>query len=183
MSDTTPQKRSSRVKPSPQPNAVAQIYEGYKGGDKMPLAGYASLVGIYSAAYGSLLLAATQSGRELPERIGYGDLVLLSIATHKLSRIITKDRVTSPLRAPFTEFEKPAGTSEVSEKSRGTGMQRAVGDLLICPWCMSPWVAGALVFGLVFKPRATRIIGGILAAATVSDLLHYADDAIKKATE
>jgi hypothetical protein len=46
-----------------------------------------------------LLTAARNSKDELPEKINFADLLLLGVATHKLSRIIAKDRVTSPLRA------------------------------------------------------------------------------------
>lgn len=127
--------------------------------------------------------AATQSKRALPERIAYGDLLLLGIATYKLSRLISSDRVTSPLRAPFVEYVEPAGASEVKEKVRGTGLQRAIGDLLTCPYCLGPWVGTALAFGLVFKPRTTRLIGGILAEATVSEFLNHATAAIKKSED
>ncbi len=162
-----------------QGESVQQIFSGYKGGEEMPLASYAKIMGTYNAAFVGLLLAAQATGR-LPERIAYGDLVLLGVATYNLSRLISSDRVTSPLRAPFTEYVEPAGASEVKEKVRGTGMQRAVGDLLTCPYCLGPWVATALVFGLVFKPRPARLIGGILAAATVSEFLNHATAAIKK---
>jgi hypothetical protein len=157
-----------------------QMVKGYKGGKEMPLGGYAALVGIYNAAFAGMLLAARTSGRKLPDRIGYADFVLLGIATHKLSAIISKDRVTSPLRAPFTEYVEPAGASEVKEEVRGEGMQRAIGDLLICQYCLSPWVAAALAFGLIFKPRTTRVIGGVLVIATLSDVLHHAFDHINK---
>jgi hypothetical protein len=45
---------------------------------------------------------------------------------------------------------------------------------------MSPWVAAGLAFGFVFKPRATRVIAGVFAAATVSEFLHRAADAAKE---
>ena len=163
--------------------SVQEIIAGYEGGDEMPLTSYAIIMGVYNAALASLLLVAHSSGRRLPERIAYGDLVLLGVATYKLSRLISSDRVTSPLRAPFTEYVEPAGASEVKEKVRGTGIQRAIGDLLTCPYCLGPWVATALTFGLVFKPRTTRLIGGILAAATVSEFLNHATTAIKKNEE
>ncbi|MCA1613452.1 MAG: DUF1360 domain-containing protein [Acidobacteria bacterium] len=131
-----------------------EVLAGYKGGEEMPLAGYAALLGVYNAAFAGLLLAAKQSGRGLPERAGYADLLLMGVATHKLSRIIAKDFVTSPLRAPFTEYKGSAGAGEVNEKSRGEGLRRAVGDLVSCPWCMAPWVAAGLAFGFVFRPRA-----------------------------
>ncbi len=160
-----------------------EIFAGYKGGEEMPLASYAVLLGIYNAAFLALLLAARNSEDGLPEKLNFADLLLLGVATHKLSRIIALDRVTSPLRAPFTEYVEPAGQSEIKEKVRGTGMQRAVGDLLTCPWCLSPWVAAGLAFGLVFQPRATRIVAGVFAAATVSDFLHHAADAAKEKSE
>jgi len=158
----------------------AELFAGYNGGEEMPLAGYAILLGIYNTAFLTLLLTAENSENGLPERINLADLLLLGMATHKLSHIIAKDRVTSPLRAPFTEYVEPAGESEIKEKVRGRGMQRAIGDLLTCPFCMSPWVAAGLAFGFVFKPRATRVIAGVFAAATVSDFLHRADDATKE---
>lgn len=155
-------------------------FTGYKGGEEMPLAGYATLLGIYNAAFAAILLAAKSGGHKLPERIGYADLLLLGVATHKLSRLIAKDRVTSPLRAPFTEYEGPAGASEIKEKVRGRGMRRAIGDLLTCPWCMAPWVAAALSFGFVFKPRATRFISSVFAVVAVSDFLQHAAEAVKE---
>jgi hypothetical protein len=156
------------------------LFAGYKGGEEMPLAGYATLVGVYNGALAGALLAAKQSGRVLPERTSLSDLVLLGVATHKLGRIITKDWVTSPLRAPFTEYKESAGSGEVDEKSRGEGLQRAVGDLLTCPWCIAPWVASALAFGFVFKPRTTRFICRSFAAVTISDFLQHSYNAVKE---
>ena len=176
-----PQNQNEQI--SLQESSVTRVFAGYQGGDEMPLASYATLLGIYNTAFAALLLAANNSKRQLPERVGYADLVLLGVATYELSRIIAKDRVTSPLRAPFTEYEKAAGASEVKEKVRGEGMQRAVGDLVTCPYCLSPWVAAALVFGLVFRPRATRLVMGTFAAAAISGLLHHASDANKEGKE
>jgi len=161
-------------------SSVAELFAGYKGGEDMPLAGYATLLGIYNTAFAALLLTAKNSGRHLPERVSYADLVLLGLATHKISRIIAKDRVTSPLRAPFTEYEEPAGESEVKEKVRGQGLQRAIGDLVTCHWCLGAWVAAGLTFGLVFRPRTTRIVGTVFAAVVVSEFLNYAQEAAKE---
>ncbi|MDQ3138744.1 MAG: DUF1360 domain-containing protein [Gemmatimonadota bacterium] len=163
-----------------QAGSVQEVIAGYNGGDEMPLVPYAGIMGVYTAAFAGLLLAARSSGRRLPERIPTTDLAWLGVATYKLSRLISSDRVTSPLRAPFTEYIEPAGASEVKEQVRGTGIRRAIGDLLTCPYCLGPWVATALGFGLVLTPRTTRLIGGILAAAAVSDALNHATMAIKK---
>jgi len=62
-------------------------------------------------------------------------------------------------------------------------MQRAIGDLLTCPYCLGPWVATALTFGLVLQPRTTRLIAGILAASTISDALNHATAAFQRHEE
>ncbi len=106
------------------------------------------------------LALAERSGRRIPERVGVGDLVLMGVATHKLSRLITKDRVTSFARAPFTRYEEPAGHGEIEEHARGTGMRRAVGQLLTCPYCISQWVAGGLHGRAGRRPAADPPGGG-----------------------
>jgi Protein of unknown function (DUF1360) len=68
-----------------------------------------ALVVAYNGLVGAFLAARARAGKGFPERIGIGDLLLAGVATHKLSRVIAKDRVTAPLRAPFTEFEGEGG--------------------------------------------------------------------------
>lgn len=78
------------------------------------------------------------------------------VATHWLSRIITKDWVTIPVRAPFTRYRKSLPGGEVLEESRGKGLRRAVDDLPTCQFCIGPWVAGALAAGLVAATLSPR---------------------------
>lgn len=136
-----------------------------------PLGGYAALMGLFTVALGSALAANGKKEDDLPEP-AWRDLVLLGIAAHKLSRIVTKDLVTSPLRAPFVKFKKDAGAGEVEEEARGEGLQQAVGDLITCPYCMAPWVASALVFGFQRAPRATRLLSSVFAITATSDFLN-----------
>src|SRR5438874_10796595 len=137
------------------------------------LAEYAALLGFYIASVAVLTGAAIEQKR-LPKRFSLLDLALLGIAAHKLSRIIAKDRITGILRAPFVSYIRSAGAGEVEEKPRGCGMQRGIGTLISCPYCMAPWCATALAFGLIVAPRATRFFAGILASVTASDFLHRA---------
>src|SRR3954471_9413119 len=74
-----------------------------------PLGGYAVLTATFGTALTGGLLAAHRSGHELPERFGIQDVVLTGIATHKVSRLITKDKVNGFMRAPFTRFQEKAG--------------------------------------------------------------------------
>jgi Protein of unknown function (DUF1360) len=59
-------------------------------------------------------------------------------------------------RAPFTRFQDDAGAGEVNEAARGHGLQRAIGELLVCPYCLDLWIAAAFTAGLLVAPRATR---------------------------
>src|SRR5437867_3554311 len=83
-------------------------FRGYST-EKRPLAAYAELVGLYNLAFLVFVAAAKTSGRSLPRRLAPGDILLVGVATFKLSRLLAKDVVTSPLRAPFTTFESLSG--------------------------------------------------------------------------
>lgn len=156
------------------------IWAGYNGGEEMPLASFAVLMGLYGATVGGFLLAQKMAGRELPEKVGTRDLFLLGVATHKVSRLITRDWVTAPIRAPFTTYEGSTGAGEVKEKARGQGMQRALGSLFTCPWCTGAWTAAAFGCGFALSPRLTRFIASIFTVETVSDCLHLGYEAAKK---
>ena len=149
--------------------------------DEQLLAEYASLLGFYVASVAVLTGMAMEQDR-LQKRFRLLDLALLGIATHKLSRLVAKDRITSILRAPFVNYIRSAGAGEVEEEPRGRGIQRGIGHLISCPYCTAPWCATALAFGFVFAPRVTRFLAGILASVAISDFLHRGHLATKEKT-
>jgi len=91
--------------------------------------------------------------------------------------------VTSPLRAPFTTFEGTSGEAELAESVRGTGMRKAVGELVTCPFCLGQWVATALAYGFVLAPRTTRWTCSVFTALTVADFLQLAYAAAQEAQQ
>ncbi|MGH2887984.1 MAG: DUF1360 domain-containing protein [Solirubrobacteraceae bacterium] len=141
--------------------------------ERPPFRTYAALASIFNVGFGGALLAAKRRGR-LPDRIGAQDVLLIGTASHKLSRLVAKDKVTTFVRAPFTEYQGRGGPAEVEERARGEGVRRAVGELLICPYCLGLWASGAFHVGLLFAPRATRVAASTLTALTVSDFLQIA---------
>ena len=147
--------------------------KSYSGDEERPLGGYLAAMGAYLSVTGGLALAARLTHRQIPAGLSSKDLLLSAVATHKLSRLITKDPVTSPLRAPFTRYQGQGGPAELTEEVRGTGGRKTVGELITCPFCMDMWVATGLVAGLVFVPRATRLGTGILAVLAGADLLQF----------
>src|ERR1700694_769652 len=160
------------------PTATASQTNGPISGNlpeqEQPLGGYAALRGCFTSFAAAFSIWIRRSGRELPERIAAADLALITVATHKASRLIAKDRVTSAVRAPFTEFESKGGPAEVEERPRGRGLRRAVGELLICPFCLSMWLGAGFAAGLVVAPRPTRWIASVLAVHFGSDVLQVA---------
>src|SRR6266581_4261455 len=76
--------------------------------DEQLLGEYAVLLAFYIASVAVLTGAAIEQKR-YPKRFSLLDLALLGIATHKLSRIIAKDRITGILRAPFVSYIRSAG--------------------------------------------------------------------------
>ena len=76
-----------------------------------PLTGYVVLSAAFAATFSGSLTAAHRHAGELPERVETRDIVLMGIATHKVTRLLAKDRVTSFLRAPFAEYQDRAGTA------------------------------------------------------------------------
>jgi hypothetical protein len=139
-----------------------------------PLIAYSILMAVFNALFAAGLLVAKRRGRELPEKPAAADIVLIGVASHKLSRLIGKDKVTSPLRAPFTELEGSGGPGELEERSRGTGARKAIGELLVCPYCLGLWIVAAFSIGLLFAPRLTRFLAAIFTALTASDFLQIA---------
>lgn len=147
---------------------------GYSPGGDRPLGPYVLLTAIFATGFAGGLEGARRSRGSLPERYGVLDLVMVGAAAHKISRLITKDKVTAFIRAPFTRYQESSGQGEVEEEPRGDGMRYAIGELLVCPYCVGQWVAGALVVGMVGAPRLTRTIAFMYTAETAADFLQLA---------
>jgi Protein of unknown function (DUF1360) len=160
--------------------AVPQdVFEGY-GDRKESLYSYSALMGVFSLIFALFLLLSRVTGRPIPERIEARDIALLGMAAHKMSMVGSQDAITSPLRAPVTEIQEKESPKKVVEKPRGEGLRRSVGELLVCKFCLSVWLASFLTYGLVLVPRLTRLIATLFAVVTVSDHLHQTYKILKK---
>lgn len=138
------------------------------------------MLATYTGLVGGLVATGRARRARLPERFPLEDLVLLSVATFRAARLVTKDSVTAVARAPFTRFEEPGGPGEVNEEVIGTGPRHAVGELLSCPFCMSVWLATFGVFGMTVFPRQTRMVCSALGVSASSDLLQFVYSALQE---
>src|SRR4051812_32632076 len=101
--------------------ATADLTAGYAPrGEDRPLAAYGGLTAAFGVALAAAMACLHAAGRELPERPRASDLLLAAVATHKVSRLLAKDRVTSFVRAPFTRYQEAAGHGEIEEQPRGS---------------------------------------------------------------
>jgi hypothetical protein len=133
------------------------------GHDREPLAEYAILASVFAAASASAGAAALRRGA-LSAPIPLRDLLLLGLATARLSHLVTREKVAKPLRALFTEVG--AGGED---RARGQGLTRTLGELLTCPHCFGIWSAAALSIAYAFAPRPSRMVASIRASSMLGD--------------
>lgn len=145
---------------------------GYDPAGEVPLGAYTALTSFFVAMVAGVWVLLAKAGRH-PQRPSPLLAVRIGVATHKLARIIAKDKVTAPYRAPFTRVraDHPSAPAELDEVARGTGLRFAIGQLLICPYCLAPWLASLLIYGRALAPDETDNLIGMLEAVTVADFL------------
>jgi hypothetical protein len=132
-----------------------------------PYRAYAQITGAFVEGLAAAAAVARMLGRDPRDETAL-DLVVLSAATFKAARTITRDDVASFIRAPFVEGEAGHGDDEPVE----TGdLQQAIGELVTCSRCVGTWVAAGLATTQIVAPRAGRLLTWSLAAAGVNDFL------------
>ena len=147
--------------------------DAYRGDETRPLGGYVVVMAVFAALVSGAAGLALATGRKLPPGVTPWDVALLALATHKVSRTVTKDAITSPLRAPFTRYTGTGGPAEVMEEVRSKGgLRHSIGELITCPFCLDVWIATGFTVGLVFAPRVTRLVAMTFSAVTGADFLH-----------
>ncbi len=160
---------AARVSAEARRTAVAY---GAREADR-PLGGYVRTMATYAGTTGTLALVARARGVRLPDSVPMTDVALLSVATYRVSRLISKDSIASPLRARWTRYVESGGPGEVVEEVRRDGAAHATGELLTCPFCLAQWVATGFVFAYLVQPKPTRWVAATLTAVTGSHLLQF----------
>ncbi|MER7080162.1 Protein of unknown function [Saccharopolyspora kobensis] len=166
--------RPSRVR------ADEEQADRYRGSAQRPLSGYLVVMGAFVAVVSGAAGVARGAGRRLPSSLPVFDVVLLTVGTHKVSRTLTKDAVTSPLRSPFARYAGQSGPSEVAEEVRKPSQLRhAIGELVTCPFCLDLWIATGFMIGMVFAPRLTRTVATTFSVLAGADFLQLCYDRLQ----
>ena len=142
--------------------------------DRPPYGSYAAIAGTFGGGLVGVAGLARALGRR-PEDLTALDLVVLSAATFKAARTLSREKVASFVRQPFVEGEAYTGEDE---EPAGTGMQRALGELVTCTRCIGTWSAAALVSSQLLTPRFGRLVTWTLGAGAANDFLQAAFKAL-----
>lgn len=123
------------------------------------------------------------------------DLIVDSLATHRLARLVASDLITVELRDAFIrgEYARRGDRQAMEERltSARTGYDwtaRTLHDgadapklatLITCRWCSGTWLAFGVVVARRFFPRAWSPLARLLAFSSVAGLLgvleHFAE--------
>ena len=142
--------------------------------DPARIAGYVGSLTTFGSAIALASVLGRRKGQSLPERYDVLDLVLGAVATHKMARVIAKEGVTTPIRAPFTDHEEAIGSAEVHDTPKDGHVSHVVGELLTCPFCLGPWIASAYVGTLAVSPPLARAWAAVFSIVGGSDFLQHA---------
>lgn len=160
-----------------QENGTSSNHDDHARQQQKQQATYLMLIGLFLALLTAF--AAREKRHNDPFEIRPLDLLLLGFATYRGGHLAAYDKVTLPLRKPFTETRPDASGTGKTVVAKGAGPQRALGELLSCPICSGTWIAAGLTYGLIIAPGPTRVFMSILAATGISEWLNAASEALK----
>jgi hypothetical protein len=89
------------------------------------------------------------------------EFAILGLATFRITRLITRDVITEPIRTRVWKKRPP-------ESSK-------VGYLFTCEWCMSIWTA-SLIYGCFMITSVTAILLVPFALSAIAGLLTAYED-------
>jgi hypothetical protein len=128
-----------------------------------PYRAYAGIMGVFAGGLAAAGALAKTLDRE-PRQQTALDFAVLSLATFKAARTISRDDVSSFIREPFVEGES-------LEPVRTGDARQAIGELVTCSRCVGTWCAAGLASTQIIAPRFGRLLTWSLAAAGANDWL------------
>lgn len=148
------------------------IRSGERGRAPLPLKGYAALVITFNAGAALFLNWAHRRGKLL-DRVSFADITVLALGSQQLGRMVSKDRVTTGFRKPFTRYHGTDGAlygeDEESARRDGGEVRAAVGELLTCPYCSTVWTTSGLFGTYLANRRMGRSIATFLTTVTLAN--------------
>lgn len=86
------------------------------------------------------------------------DLLILGLATWRISSLVVNENGPWDILARFRDL---AGV-RYDQHSDRYGLN-VFANLLVCVWCISPWIAGLVYLAWALAPQATMVVATVLA--------------------
>lgn len=100
---------------------------------------------------------------------GLETIIIIGLASFRLTRLIVFDKITEFIRAPF--FDEVVDDDEVYLVVKPTGIRRWVGEMLSCYWCTGVWVSAALLIGYFYLPMILIPVILIFAISALGSII------------
>jgi hypothetical protein len=138
---------------------------------------YQALSSFFVTSFAGFAFYEARRGKDLD--IKPFDLVQLALASYRLGRMVSYDKVFEPYRAPFTRTVPDPSGEGMTVVSKGSGRRQAIGELIACPICAGTWISAGLVYGLALAPRIVRPFLAIMSSIGAAELLDAATEALQ----
>jgi hypothetical protein len=102
------------------------------------------------------------------------NLIILSLASFRLTRLLVFDKITEFIRDPFfdeVEEENEEGVIEIYYIPKKKGIKKFLGELLSCYWCTGIWTTAVIVLLYYLFPAFFQPIIIVLAVAGLAAIL------------
>lgn len=110
-------------------------------------------------------------------------VILIMLATHRVTRLIVKDHVTEPVRTRLQVGAERRWATRHPTLARVTPQDRWGSPLafwLSCPWCVGLWVAAAVTGATWPIARFPVPVLVALAASTATGLIAELENALEE---
>lgn len=136
-----------------------------------------ALIGLFLAFFAAL---APRRGRAKEQPIHGLDVGMLGLAALRAGRLLSYDRVTEPVREPFTETEPDeSGAGDTVVPQSGSAVRETLGQLISCPVCSGTWAAAAMAYFLRLAPVPGRFFLLIMSATGLAEVLNALIEALE----
>jgi len=107
------------------------------------------------------------------------DLLLMSLASFRLVRMVVYDTITKWFREQFYDAKTSRGSVTLHKPK--SGPRRTIADLLSCPWCFGCWAGAVITFCYLLTPYAFFPVLFLAISGVASLLQLYANQLGHKA--
>lgn len=135
----------------------------------------AAMIGFIALFIVGFFVGVRWWGEDVFFTLGWIDIILIALATHRLTRLVTNDKIFAFVREWFMD----PGQDENTWVKPAGGVRRLMAELIECVWCTSMWAAlVALSFYLIGAVGKFAIM--MLAVSSLGMILYHLSGALSR---